>query len=319
MRLAVLVAIAACGGASRAPLSKAGDERDDGAGLLARASTRLMTGDGSGGLGESRASARAYGGDSYGGDPYGAASYGGDPYGGASYAGWAVPQWNFTAPNRIPRYNVVPGLTGAIEGTVTWTGPPPGKLTSACGAIDNPTLRVGAGQRLRGVVVYIENPSVGRATPYYGRPATVGGVLAKHGCTLAPAAQLVTPLPASVTIHGDGQRARVRIAGKPFELQEGGQVQVEVAAGVTKVEGDDGKLGAAWVLALETPYYAITDDAGRFRIDELGPGTYDVTFWQPPVASVAADGTWSYGAPIVVHRPVTVDAAKPTRLSVSLR
>ena len=322
MKLAAVIALAACGCQSRAPLYKAGDEKDDGAGLLARASTRLAAGEDHGPAGFDKPVPHAgygYGGDAYGGDAYGGGMYGGDPYGGSTYASWVVPQWNYTAPNRMPRYEVAQGLSGAIEGTVKWTGAAPGTVTSACGAIDNPTLRVGNDKGMRGVVVYIERTSVGRPTPYYGRPASVGGMLAKRGCALVPAVQIVMPLPASIAIHGDGQRARVRVAAKVFELQEGGLVQVEVKAGVTKVDGEDGKLGAAWVLGLETPYYAITDDSGRFRIDELGPGTYDVTIWQPPVASVGLDGVWTYGAPIVVHRSVKVEAGKPTQLSVPLR
>ena len=54
--------------------------------------------------------------------------------------------------------------------------------------------------------------------PYYSRPATVGGIVAKHGCALVPAAQIVTPLPGSVAIHGDTQRTRIRVtppAGAP--------------------------------------------------------------------------------------------------------
>jgi hypothetical protein len=71
------------------------------------------------------------------------------------------------------------------------------------------------------------------------------------------------------------------------------------------------------VIALDTPYFAITDDTGRYRIDELATGTYDVTFWQPPIASISRDGTWSYTAPIVVKRKVTV-GSKPAQLSVTL-
>ena len=128
----------------------------------------------------------------------------------------------------------------------------------------------------------------------------------------------VAPLPASVSINGDTTRTKLRI-GKTTtaDLQEGGLVQVEVKAGVTKIDGEDGKLAAAWVLGLETPYYAITDDDGRFRLDELSPGTYELTFWQPPVASANRDGTWTYGSPIVVKRSVKVDA-KTAHVSVSL-
>jgi hypothetical protein len=314
----------ACGGSQRTPLSRAGDERDDGAGDLALASLKLQTpatDEPQGFVDHQRATraydyGAAYGGDPYGGTPYGGA-FGGDPYGGVGYANWRMPQWSYNVPNRMPRYNVSVGLAGAIEGTVTWNGQLPPRSSSACGAIENPTLRVSHDKAVRGVVVYIEKVTVGRSTPYYSRPATVGGVLAKRGCALVPAAQIVAPLPGSVAIHGDTQRTKLRIAGKTHELQEGGVVQVEIKPGVTKVESEDPKLAAAWVLGLETPYYAITDDAGRFRLDELATGSYELTFWQPPVATANRDGTWSYGAPIVVKRTVKVDT-KTTRLSVAL-
>ena len=319
----IVLATVACGSAQKPPLSRAGDDRDDGAGELARASLKLETTDESepDGFVEQRAT-RAYdvgmyGGDPYGGDPYGGGAFGGDPYGGASYANWRMPQWSYNVPNRMPRYNVSVGLTGAIEGTVTWNGQLPPKVASACGPIDNPTLRVSSDKGVRGVIVYIDKVTVGRATPYYSKPAGVGGMLAKRGCALVPAAQIVAPLPGSVAIHGDAQRTKLRVGGVTHDLQEAGLVQIEIKAGVTKVDTEDGKVAAAWVLGLDTPYFAITDDGGRFRLDELSPGTYELTFWQPPVATPNRDGTWTYGQPIVVKRSVKVDA-KTAHVTVSL-
>jgi hypothetical protein len=311
-------AVAACGGSQRTKLAPAGDQHDDGAGLLARASTSLALGDPDDAPSEARPAGGPYGGNSYGGN-----MYGGDPYGGATYASWAAPQWAYSAPARIPHYNVIAGLSGAIEGTVTWPGAPPPKITSACGLVDNPSIHVGRDRGVRGVLVYIEKVTIGRPVPYFSRPATVGGVVAKHGCALEPAAQIVVPLPASVAIHGDAARSRIRVAmpagaTKVVDLQEGGRAMVELAPGITRVDGESGKLAAAWVVALDTPYFAITDDAGRFRLDELATGTYDVTIWQAPIASATPAGVLSYGAPLVVHRTVKVEPGKPARLAVTL-
>ena len=319
--VAIACGVIACGGSPKTPLAGTGTDKDDGAGDLARAALKFETSDESEpGFVDQRATRsydydNAYGGDPYGGDPYG--GFGGDPYGGAGYANWRMPQWSYNVPNRMPRYSVSVGLSGAIEGTVTWNGQLPPKVTSACGPIDNPTLRVSKDKAVRGVIVYIEKITVGRTTPYYSRPATVGGVLVKRGCALMPAAQIVAPLPGSVAINGDTQRTKLRVGKTTHDLQEGGFVQVEIKAGVTKIESDDGKLAAAWVIGLDTPYYAITDDSGRYRLDELAPGTYELTFWQPPVATVNRDGTWTYGSPIVVKRSVKV-TSKPTRLNVAL-
>ena len=92
-------------------------------------------------------------------------------------------------------------------------------------------------------------------------------------------------------------------------------------AGVTRVEADDGKLAPAWVIGLDTPYYAITDDRGRFRIDELAPGSYDVTIWQAPIATAGANGAITYGQPIVAapqrHRR-RQQAGAPRRHAIAL-
>lgn len=322
----------ACGGTTRAPLAKAGAERDEGAGDLARASQRLASKASQAAEPDpfaerGRPAGRydypyaygAYGGSIYGGDPYG-----GMAYGGTGYANWVIPQWSYNPPNRMPRYNIVGGLASAIEGTVTWVGAPPAKVTTACGSIDNPTLHVGTDKAARGVIVYIEKVVSGRAVPYYTRPISVGGTLAKRGCTLVPSAQIVAPLPGPITVHGDSASATLKLTSagdKPKtvtqELQEGGFAQIEAKLGVNRVESEDGRLSPAWVLGLDTPYYAVTDDTGRYRIDELAPGTYEVTFWQAPVATTNAGGTWSYGAPIVTKRTVKV-GTKTSQLSVSI-
>lgn len=330
-----LLAALACGGVHTKPLTKAGDENDEGAGVLANASLHLRTGSGGdeeGFADDSERTARTttainpylYGGEMYGGDAYGGDPYGGFAYGGTGYANWVPPQWQYSPHNRVPEYQVVPNLHAAIEGMVTWVGPPPGKVASPCGGlIDNPTLHVGTDKAARGVVVYIASVLEGRDVPYYTRPVSVGGVVAKRGCSLVPAITVISPLPGAISIHGDGSRASVRVVpdggakATVRELQEGGLVQVEATPGVTRIDADDGKLSPAWVIGTDTPYYAVTDDAGRYRIDELAPGTYDVTFWQPPVASVTANGTWSYGPPIVVHRSVRVGTGT-AQLSVAL-
>ena len=312
---------------------KPGDDKDEGAGLLAQASLSFVGGGNGSDVAVNRArrpTYNAYGGATYGGDPYGGGgAYGGDPYGGASYARWTPPAWNYANVVHVPRYVVTNvGLDATIEGTVVWPGKIPAELKTPCGPFSS--IQLGANHGVRDVIVYIERITTGRGVTGVGR-AQVGGVIAKHGCVLGPTAQITVPLPSSVTIHGDNQRTRVRVTPpqgitqpavktepKLFELQEGGLVTVEIKPGVTKIDGEDGKLAASWVLGLDTPYFSITDDTGHFRIEQLAPGTYDLTFWQAPLATLAADGTFAYGAPIVVHRSIRVDAKQTTKVSVAL-
>jgi hypothetical protein len=317
----LLLAACACGSGHRSQLYPAGSDKDDGYGDLAQKSARLLTGDPADrSLFGSRRSHRRHDGEPYGGNPYGGATYGGDPYGSQADPAPPVSSAHTIGPH-ITRYNPTSGLTGAIEGTVTWRGAPPVPVVTACGAIDNPSVRIGDGRAVGGVLVYIEHVEIGRAMPTLGRAATVGGTIAKRGCVLAPAAQILTPLPAGLAIHGDAAAVRLRVTQpsgvRPFDLEEAGRIVLQAQPGVTRVDADDGSLAAAWVVATDTPYYAITDDSGRFRIDELAAGTYDVTFWHPPLATIASDKL-VYGAPVITQRSVTVGATRPARLDVAL-
>jgi len=320
--LLVIGAIACRGSAQQHPLYGAGTEKDEGHGMLARASSKLMTGTETEpeGFGPRRLARPIYE-DGYGGDGYGGDMYGGGTYGGQTYANYVAPAWGYPSVNRTPSYTQRAGLTSAIEGTLSWRGPAP-NVTSGCGAIR--PLEISAEHTIGGVLVYIERLTIGRTLPHSSgeqRPATVGGIVVKRGCAFAPSVQVVTPVPAGLAIHGDSKRARIRItppggAAKTSDLHEGGRVALGAKLGVTRIESEDGTLGAAWVVGVDTPAYAITDDRGRFRIDELAPGTYDVTIWQPPVPTVNG-GALVYGAPVIVKKSVKVGAGT-ARLDVTL-
>lgn len=308
--------------AQKHPLYGAGTEKDEGHGMLAKASAKLMTSDAvePEGLGPTRIVRPTYD-DGYGGQGYGGDLYGGSAYGGQSYANYVAPAWGYPSVNRTPSYQQKPNLASSIEGTISWRGVTPA-VSTACGAIR--PLQISAEHTVGGVLVYIERIAIGRTLPHSTgeqRPATVGGIVVKHGCAFAPGVQVVTPVPASLAIHGDSKRARIRVtspggAAKHSDLHEGGRVALQAKVGVTRIEAEDGTLGAAWVVGVDTPYYAITDDHGRFRIDELAPGTYDVTIWQPPVPTLNA-GSLFYGAPVILHRSVKVGAGS-ARLDVTL-
>lgn len=252
-------------------------------------------------------------------------AYGGGIYGGAAYGGWSSLQWQYGSAH-LPSWAIPPtqgaeDLPGTIEGTVTWQGAPPGTVLSTCGPLSQPTVHVGPDRRLSGVLVFIEKVAVGRAMPASAL-ANVGAVVAKHGCTFLPTAQVAAPTPATVTVYGDAAHTRLRVAGSglasTYDLQEAGRVQLAAPPGVVQIDSDDGRTAAAWVVAIDSPAYAITDDRGHFRIDELSDDTYDVTFWQAPIARSGPDGVFTYGSPIVAHRRVRVDGKHVAHVDVAL-
>lgn len=40
----------------------------------------------------------------------------------------------------------------------------------------------------------------------------------------------------------------------------------------------------SWALAIDNPYYAVTDQEGKFEIRDIPPGTYNVSIWHPYLA-----------------------------------
>jgi hypothetical protein len=306
----VVAGVAACGGApTPGGLYPAGSPRDDGYGELAQASTQLSLGD-DGGLPPLARRARR-----------------GGAYGGAVYGDDQDTDNPLERPERChgrrcravpatPRYKATVGLTGVIEGSVRWRGEPARLPITGCGAL-TPTARPAAATAL----IYIDHVEVGRELPNLERPVRVGGVVAKRGCALTPTLQILTPLPAELTIEGDATPAHLLVvaptASEPLELPEAGRAVVAAQPGVTRIEADDGSLAAAWILATDSPYYALTDDHGRFRIDELAAGTYDVAVVRAP-RPVNRAGKLVYGDLVTIHRTVKVDAARPARLDVTL-
>jgi hypothetical protein len=296
VKRALLVVVAACRSAPTPALPAAGDERDEGAGILARASVQLVLGPGSDERVDDSPRYRRRHTDTDDDD---------DAYGGASYANWR-PTASLSSTPHVPRYTVVASdLDGSIAGTVTWTGAAP---HVPCGA----GMRLGADHAIRGAAVYIEHVTTGRAFPTYAEAEQVGGTLTKRGCALVPNVQVVAPAPATLSIRGDGDAIHVRATGATateLDLQAGGGAAIELAAGVTKLDGGNAALGPAWAIGVDTPYVAITDDNGRYRIDELPPAVYDVTIFAPPATL--------NGAPTVTHRSVRVDS-RATKLDVAL-
>jgi hypothetical protein len=66
----------------------------------------------------------------------------------------------------------------------------------------------------------------------------------------------------------------------------------------------------AWLVVRDNPYFAVTDESGRFRITDVPPGRYKLTAWHEGwvVTGKDKDGRPLYDAPRVVTREVTVPA-----------
>lgn len=319
-------------------LGGAGTPHDDGSGVLARASIKFMTSTDEGGFEPSQDAARTqpvydygygytYGG--FGGDWYG--GFGGSPY--ASYQ----PYVPYQATQRVPEYAVSYATDhGAIEGRVVWPKPPRAPESFAApttcdGPIENRSLQLGGGNAVEGAVVYLEKIVSGRATPPiyagYGRPVSTGGTVEVHDCALTPTVQILMPVPGHITVTNDGGAPRTLVAEKYGDattrveqrLEAGGTRRVPVSgAGLVRIADASGALPPAWIIPANHPYFTLTDDRGRFRLDDVVPGDYTLVIWHPPVITGSADGALQYAEPVVVKKKVTVRKTAASEIEISL-
>ena len=343
--LAGPLAIACNRQAPGAKLPAAGSQNDDGSGQLARASVRLLTSTDEGGFEPQPTAQQNYGygygydyGYGYGGYSYG--GFGGDWYGGGAYGGNLYasfqPWMPYNQTQRQVDYTIAYGNDqGAIEGRVTWPKPPraPAALDglTGCGKIDNPSLRIGGGGAVEGAVVYLEKITSGRslqANQYAGyKPITTGGTIELRDCALSPRVQVLLPTPGQLALSNRHDVPVTLVADRPGDsstrveqrLDAGGNRAVGVEApGVTRVADQAGVLAPAWIVSGNHPYYALTDDRGRFRLDEVVPGDYTLIVWHPPVVTGVVDGKAVYGEPVVVKKKVTVKKTAATSVSLTL-
>ena len=78
--------------------------------------------------------------------------------------------------------------------------------------------------------------------------------------------------------------------------------------GVIRVLCDAHPHMSAWLIVHDSPYYAVTNDRGAFRITDVPPGTYKVTMWHAGFRARGADkdGRVLYDEPKTVRRELTV-------------
>ena len=295
-------------------LRRAGDRTDDGTGQLAQAST---------GLGQLVAEPIA--GDAQPEQPDPGTRRRGDvarnPWaadgtGGVTYGNYRTPELRAGAVV-APRYRIVDGdaakVTGTIVGTVRWRGVLPTPLVTTCGA--QAVVRRGPGEVLGGVVVSIDAPAqVFRdVVPLMEFEQRMDRV----GCVMQP--QLLVMQPAGETWIGNDESAA------PFTVDGGAATAVTLAPFAAAPVSPTAELLTisspgvvpGFVRVMATPLLSITDDKGRFVLEHVVPGSYQLRFWHPPIVELVA-GQLRWGRPIEVRRQVTVRAGTVVDVTVAL-
>ena len=218
-----------------------------------------------------------------------------------------------------PAYEVVTVADGGVvAGVVRFTGPPPkleplavNKNRDVCGdRKDSEALVLGPDLGVRGSVILVEGVARGK------KPGAEI-VLDNNRCVFVSHVSAVMA----------GERARVKnsdailhnthgFLGKPtvFNLALPNRDQmIDITKrltrpGVVRVVCDAHPHMSAWMIVHDSPYYAVTDARGAFRIDGVPPGTYKVTMWHEGFRpkGLDKDGRPLYDEPRTVTREITI-------------
>ena len=197
----------------------------------------------------------------------------------------------------------LPGLSwagGSLSGTVLYQGlPPPVKKRpvtvdeSVCGkSVDSEELIVGKGTKggLKNAVVFLQGAVAGAKR--FSAPKG-GFVLDQKKCRFEPHV-LIVPAGSEMQVSNSdhlvhslhtGSRTnppvnRVQPAGLArlsfrFDRAEIFELRCEIHRGMQ-----------AWVVVAEHPYYALTDDEGRFRLTDIPAGDYTLQVRHETLGSV---------------------------------
>jgi plastocyanin len=210
------------------------------------------------------------------------------------------------------------GDGGTISGVVKFSGTPPkleplavNKNRDVCGdQKPSEALVLGADRGVKGSVILLEGVAKGKKG---------GGdvVLDNTKCLFV----------SHVTATGPGDRVQVKNSdpilhnthgwiGKPtvFNLALPNKNQmIDITKrltkpGVVRVLCDAHPHMNAWMIVHDSPYYAVTDEHGAFKITGVPPGTYKLTMWHEGFRSkgVDKDGRPAYEDPVTVTKQVTV-------------
>ena len=207
---------------------------------------------------------------------------------------------------------------GVLTGIVRFTGTPPrleplavNKNRDVCGdSKESEVLVLGVERGVRGSVILLEGVTRGK------KPGAEV-VLDNHRCVFVSHVSAVMA----------GERTRVKnsdailhnthgFLGKPtvFNLALPNRDQmIDITKrltrpGVIRVVCDAHPHMTAWIIVHDSPYYAVTDERGAFRIDGIPPGSYKVTMWHEGFRSrgLDKDGRPLYDEPRMVSRDVTI-------------
>lgn len=221
-------------------------------------------------------------------------------------------------------YRVVPlPVVGRVTGLVVFQGPTPEDSVihpktdvDVCGStLVDPTVQH-RGPNLGGAVVWLSGVTAGKHLPYTRRFDIV-----TEGCKFVPRVQAAVAGGTLDVRSTDATTHKTRFvrAGDTIaviaETEEGQVVPtaaVLAAPGLVEAGCEAHPWSKGWLVVFDQPYYTVSDADGKFAIDSVPPGRYQITAWHERFGMVrdsvtttttTTNITLSFRAPAPASRP----------------
>lgn len=210
---------------------------------------------------------------------------------------------------------------GAVAGTVRLAEKaPPAKLLqprgdhAVCGAEPRPSeaLVVSASGGVRNAVVFVGHERI----PGWRSPATFQ--IDQRRCAFVPHVSIVPRGSTVEILNSDGILHNFHTVSRlnpPMNLGQPGKAKPlrvtfehpEVVQVKCDVHGEG--FMRAWIVVADHPYYALTDDEGRFRLPDVPPGPHTLEVWHEVLGTQRVPVTVGVSGEVTVS--VTLKGAAP--------
>ena len=190
---------------------------------------------------------------------------------------------------------------GSISGKITFSGKAPAprmikidKDTGVCGKEQaSEALLVGKGGGIQNVVVKITGIKSGKK---WDLPKDI--VIDQKGCKFAPHVTIFKPGATLVLLNPDGITHNMHTFSRKNPAINKAQPKFKKKMNIKgKIKNPETiklscdihkKWMGAWIIVADSPYIAVTDASGSFKIDNVPAGDYTVEIWQEKLGSQTA-------------------------------
>lgn len=190
------------------------------------------------------------------------------------------------------------GQEGSVAGTISFTGASPAKkgismdadpVCASSNADPHAEDIVVNGDKIANVLVYIKEGTTGgkNISGYQFAPPAQAATLDQKGCHYVPHVLALQVNQTLNVTNSDPTAHNVNVDAKQNEKFNQGQSpgaapitkQFKRAETVIPVKCNQHPWMRAYVGVLQHPFFAVSDDAGKFEIKGVPPGTYTLVAW----------------------------------------